>query len=496
MPKNFMTQKMNLLYIHSDQHTKPVSGCYGDKIVQTPNLDDLAAKGVTFNNAYCASPICVPSRMSNLTGRFPFENDVWMNYDALSSGIPTFAHSMGAVGYNPVLFGRMHSMGPDQLHGYTNRFVGDHSSNYVVSTELSHGELQGTTGPNRVSLEKSGAGQNAYQLHDEDVVSETCKYLSKLGQQQKSNGPSEPFSVTVGLMLPHQPFVASKEDYELYDGKIGLPRLSGDNLDNLHPYLKDWRTNQGILEVTEEEQIRSRTAYYALVTKMDRMIGQILDTLKENGLDKNTMIVYTSDHGEQIGERGLWWKQTFYNDSVEVPLIISYPEGLPQNVQRSEVVSSLDLNATLLDAMQAPALPSSRGRSLMPLMNKETTNWENIAYSEFCLDDGTVQRMVRENQYKYIYYLDYPPQLFDLEEDPDELNDISGKKEVAEIEDHLRSLVLQNWDPEAIRDRIAIKKKDYEIIEPWARNTQPEERYIWDLKPDMDYLDKDYVYKA
>jgi choline-sulfatase len=365
-----------------------------------------------------------------------------------------------------------------------------------VSTELSHGELQGTTGPNRVSLEKSGVGQNAYQLHDADVVRETCDYLEQLGQQKKSNPDTfEPFCVTVGLMLPHQPFVASKEDYEYYDGKVGLPKLSGDNLDEVHPYLKEWRKSCGILEVSETEQIRARTAYYALVTRMDKMIGQIFSTLKEQGLDENTLIVYSSDHGEQIGERGLWWKQTFYENSVQVPLIMSHPDLLPQNETLDEVVSSLDLNATMLDLIQAPPLPSSRGRSLVPLMKGETSSWENIAFSEFCLDDGTVQRMVRKNQYKYIYYLDYPPQLFDLETDPDELQDLAGQPEFSELEKELHDKVLSNWDPVHIREHMAIKKQEYEIIENWARKTKPEERYIWPLSPDMDYLDKDYVYK-
>ena len=133
------------------------------------------------------------------------------------------------------------------------------------------------------------------------------------------------------------------------------------------------------MKVSETEQIRARTAYYALVTRMDKkMIIEVLDTLKAQGLDKDTMIIYSSDHGEQVGERGLWWKQTFYENSVQVPLIISYPEVLPQNITLTSVVSALDLNASMLDIMDAPALPSSRGRSMVKLMKGEEKNWENI----------------------------------------------------------------------------------------------------------------------
>ena len=142
-----MTTKPNLLFIFSDQHTQRVSGCYGDKIVQTPNLDRLAVNGVAFDNAYCPSPLCVPSRMSLLSGRYPSEQDVWMNDDFLPSDIPTFAHSLGASGYEPTIIGRLHSIGPDQLHGYTHREVGDHSPNWIGIGRHNMGVLKGAAGP-------------------------------------------------------------------------------------------------------------------------------------------------------------------------------------------------------------------------------------------------------------------------------------------------------------------------------------------------------------
>ena len=148
--------KPNLLYIHSDQHDPYVTGCYGDKVVQTPNLDSLAANGVVFENCYCPSPICVPSRMSMLSGRYPFENEVWTNSHILNSSIPTFAHAMGAGGYDPVLVGRMHSNGPDQLHGYAQRLVGDHGPNHPGGGGVNHGMLSGTAGPARVQPDKIG----------------------------------------------------------------------------------------------------------------------------------------------------------------------------------------------------------------------------------------------------------------------------------------------------------------------------------------------------
>src|SRR5579884_2913459 len=270
-------KRPNLLYIHSDQHAPAVTGCYGDRVVATPNLDALAARGVAFGNVYCPSPLCVPSRMATLTGRFPYQNQVWTNDHILDSGIPTFAHAMGAGGYRPVLIGRMHSLGPDQLHGYAERLVGDHGPNHPGGRGVDHGQLEGTAGPARVSLAKSGAGQSAYQVHDEDVTAATVAYLDRLGVQRRAGLLDEPFSISVGFMLPHQPFVARREDYAKYEGRVGPPR-SPEPPD--HPHFDWWRERCGILDVTEDEVMRARTAYYALVYRMDSLIGQILDALR------------------------------------------------------------------------------------------------------------------------------------------------------------------------------------------------------------------------
>ncbi|MYK41419.1 MAG: sulfatase-like hydrolase/transferase, partial [Gemmatimonadetes bacterium] len=309
----------NLLYIHSDQHSPYVAGCYGDPLVETPHLDALAERGVVFDNTYCPSPICVPSRMSMLSGRYPCDNQVWTNSHILDSGIPTFAHAMGAGGYHPVLIGRMHSVGPDQLHGYAERLVGDHGPNQPGGKGVDHGQLSGTAGPGRISLRLSGHGQSAYQVHDEDVTAATVDYLNRLGVAKRAGQVAEPFSLSVGFMLPHQPFVARLQDYRYYYENITPPQTPEPFGDHLHPHIKHWRQACEIEEVSEEETRRARAAYWALVHRMDALIGQIIAALRENDLEENTLILYTSDHGEQVGEHGLWWKQTFYEDSVKVP---------------------------------------------------------------------------------------------------------------------------------------------------------------------------------
>ena len=475
----------NLLYIHSDQHNPFLAGCAGDPVAQTPNLDRLAEAGVVLENVYCPSPLCVPSRMSILTGRHPYGNQVWTNQHILDSGTPTFAHAMGAAGYRPALIGRMHAIGGDQLHGYAERLVGDHRSNYTGGTAVDHGMLAGTQGPHRVALEKSGTGQNAYQVHDEDVTAATVEYLNRLGRRREA----DPFSISVGFMLPHQPYVARQADYALYDGKVPMPRHPEPYSGALHPHFRWWRAQCGIENVTEEEVMRARAAYYALVTALDRMIGEILDGLRRNALDENTLILYSSDHGDMLGEHGLWFKHCFYEEAVKVPTICSWPGALPEGARCDRVVSSLDLNATMLDALGAPPLPASHGRSLLPILRAEDAGWEDIAFSEYCTDEGCFHRMIRRGDWKLNYYHGQEPQLFNLAEDPHELNDRACDPACRQVREALTEELLDGWDPESIAETMKIKRAEEQVLRDWTRHTEPEDQYRWPLKPEMDYLD-------
>ena len=494
----------NLLYIHSDQHSPYVAGCYGDPLVETPHLDALAARGVVFDNTYCPSPICVPSRMSMLSGRYPSDNQVWTNTHILDSGIPTFAHAMGAGGYRPVLVGRMHSVGPDQLHGYAERLVGDHGPNQPGGQGVDHGQLSGTAGPGRVSLRLSGHGQSAYQVHDEDVTAATVDYLNRLGVAKRAGQAAEPFSLSVGFMLPHQPFVARLQDYRYYYENITPPQTPEPFGDHLHPHIKHWRQACEIEEVSEEETRRARAAYWALVHRMDALIGQIVAALRENDLEENTLILYTSDHGEQVGEHGLWWKQTFYEDSVKVPAILAWPGRLPAGTRCDRVISSLDLNATMLDALGCPALPNSRGRSLLPLLaDSQNAEWDDVAFSEFCQDaagaggpfseEGIFQRMIRRGPWKLNYYHGQPCQLFNLQDDPRERQDLAADPAHQETLAVLKTEVLEGWDPEWIAARMAALRADRSILAAWGRTVQPPDHCRWKLDPAMDYLDPEQL---
>jgi choline-sulfatase len=290
-------------------------------------------------------------------------------------------------------------------------------------------------------------------------------------------------------MLPHQPFVAHRDDYEKYKGQVPPPKHPGPWGDELHPYFRWWRERCGITDVTEEEVMRARTAYWALVNRVDDMVGEILDALEESGLRENTLIVYSSDHGEQLGEHGLWWKQTFYEEAVRVPLIMSWPGHLPEGLSSRQVVSALDVNATILDALDAPPLPTSHGKSLLPVIQNESAEWEDLAFSEYCTDEGCIHRMVRQGDWKLSYYHGQEPQLFNLREDPEELHDRAQDPECFQVRQDLIALVLDGWDPDAVAARMKEKRADLQILGDWARHVRPEETHRWPLRPEMDYLD-------
>jgi choline-sulfatase len=494
------TQRPNLLYIHTDQHNPYVTGCYGDPLVQTPNLDRLAADGVVFENCYCPSPICVPSRMAMLSGRHPYQNGVWTNSHILDSGIPTLAHAMGAAGYHPVLIGRMHSVGPDQLHGYVERLVGDHSPNHIGGAGVARGVLDGTAGPDRISLVNSGSGQMAYQVHDEYVAAATVDFLNRLGVQLRCDGQLQPFSISVGFMLPHPPYVARREDFEVYRDRIQPPEKPAPFDQVKHPFLRAWRTHTGIEDVPSEEILRARAAYWGLVHRVDVLVGQILGALHANGLADNTLIVYSSDHGDMQGEHGLWWKHVFYEESVKVPLILSWPGVISPGQRCSRVASALDVNATMLDALGAPPLPNSPGRSFLGLISnvRATPGWDDIAYSEYCadeyvprpIDDGkTYQRMIRQGDWKLIYYHGMAPQLFNLAEDPGEVVDRADDPSCRAVGDDLAARLLDDWHPEIIARKMAALRADNRILRAWAQQMHPPDQHRWELRPEMNYLD-------
>jgi choline-sulfatase len=489
-----MSKRPNLLFLFSDQHAQRVAGCYGDATGATPNLDRLAGDGIVFDNVYCPSPLCVPSRMAMLTARWPHEQECWTNDDYLRSDAATWLHSLGAVGYRPVLAGRLHAMGPDQLHGYAERRVGDHSPNWGGVPRHDLGVLDKANDPWPESLERSGIGQSAYQVKDAETAEAACAYLREFAKSRSGDG--DPFCLTVGFLLPHPPYVAWREDFERFAGRVPPPACAEPPA-FAHPWEAWWRSDRGIADVTHDVAMRARTAYYALTYRLDALIGSVLACLAECGLADDTLVVYTTDHGDQLGERGLWWKHTLFEDSVRVPLVLRWPGRLPAGGRRAQVANLVDVAATMIDALGGTPLPHGRGRSLLPVARDPRATWDDETFVEHCTDvvpawtggRATQQRMIRSGRFKLIHYHGYAPQLFDLAEDPHERRDLAGDPRHAATRDRLLACVLDGWNPDAIAARIAARRREKDVIDRWARNIRPPDAFRWTLTPEQNRLE-------
>lgn len=482
----------NLLFIFSDQHAQRVTGCYGDAHVKTPALDALASRGVRLTNAYCPSPICVPSRMSMLTACNPSSQDCWTNDDHLATDRPTWLHALGAAGHRPELIGRMHAMGPDQMRGYVTRQVGDHSPNWAGIPRHDMGVLNETNEPAPESLRACGAGQSAYELKDRDVTEATLAALDRIAAEDR------PFCLTVGLMLPHAPYVAAARWIDHYMQVLPPPPIPPAPAANEHPWIAWWRSNRGARDVPEENTRLARAAYWGLVSAMDEMIGRILDRLKALRLEQDTLVVYASDHGDHVGDRGLWWKHTFFDESAKVPVIAALPGVLPEGREVAQVCSLIDLAQTMVEALGGTPLPHADGRSLWPMLTGADDAWEDVAFSEYCTDAvphwtggrAVRQRMLREGRWKLHYYWGEPPLLFDMEADPTEQVNLADDPAHAERLAAMTARVLDGWDPTDIDRRMKLRRDRKDVLARWAAATRPSSTHIWPMTADMNRLDR------
>ena len=447
-------RRPNILVIMSDQHSKHVLGCYGNGIVRTPNLDRLAAAGMRFDNAYCPSPLCVPSRMSFMTSRSPTHNRTWNNSHSLPSGIPTWAHVLGAAGYETSLIGRMHFVGPDQRHGFENRPRGEMCARYP-GTPVTGGPMWtrfpgSTSGQCRASVEIAGRGHTHYQWFDETCTDADVRYF-----EERAETPQDrPFAAVVGYVLPHCPFVALKELFDYYYPLIDIPPVETRQPDSVRRF----REVRGILEPPlPEERIRvARAAYFGMVEHLDRLVGRVLDALERSGLADNTLVVYTTDHGEMAGDHGCWWKSNYYEGSVGIPLIARLPGTVAAGSNCGAVCNLTDLGPTFAEIAATQYSPPVDGRSLLGhIRSSPPGDWPDETFSELFDQRGSnvPSRMIRSGRWKLWWLVDEagtPPALFDLEADPDELNDLGTDPAFADVRDCLLARLRDGWDPELV----------------------------------------------
>lgn len=481
-----MNNKKNIVYILSDQHNPLIMGAAGDKYVRTPNIDSLYARGTGFDNCYCASPLCVPSRSTILSGRLPSKTGVYNNMQALSSCEATFPVALTDSGYETVLAGRMHFVGWDQWHGYEKHLVGDITPCFVGGDNEReiYGDFMRSSGQNMTSIKKSGAGRSAVLDYDEDVTSAACEFL-------ENRTDDRPLFLTVGFYGPHCPYIAPKELYDYYYNLLPeLDFFDKEDKAKMHPAIQKWYENRK-LEVTPDDVRRIRASYYAMVELMDGYVGRILETVdKTLGLD-NTLIIYTSDHGDNIGEHGLFWKTNFYEGAGRVPAVVMEDGGKGKGRRIKENVSLLDIAPTVLSYAEAEALPEYDGIDLGPALRGEEQLDAERPVVSLCSDikGDNPSMMVKWKNYKFIRHAGYKDvQLFDLEKDPNEVNDLGCDPNFEGLRTHLMDISNQYWNEEKSLYELGVAKRHFALMKKWFNIVQPELVGEWRGDPANNYL--------
>lgn len=461
-------RRPNIVLFMADQMSALALRAYGNTTVKAPNIEALSESGVTFKNAYCNFPICAPSRYTTLTARLPHAIDAFDNAAELTASTPTLMHYLRRLDYRTTLCGKMHFVGPDQLHGYHERLITDiYPADFAWVPNWKAGPRNAPTGINMRAVVEAGSCIRSLQLDYDEETS----FLANQKIYDLARGPRDvPFFLTVSLTHPHTPFTASQEHWDRYDhASIDMPKTPPIPLEKLDTHSRWLYYSHGRdrLTVTEEHVRNARHAYYAMISYVDDKLGEFVSIMKKTKLLDDTIFVFTADHGDMMGERGMWFKQTFFENSTRVPLIIGGP-GLPRGKVVEENVSLVDLMPTLLslaDEGRVDTVTPIEGVDMTPLMTGAHNDWSDCVVSEYS-DMGTCApcRMVREGRYKYVYTHGHAPMLFDLDADPLEHHNLCGQPSAAAAERRLLALVLEGWNPEAINERVLASQANRQLI--------------------------------
>ncbi len=453
----------------SDQHSKHRLGCYGDPVVRTPNLDRLASEGMRFDAAYCPSPICCPSRMSFMTTRFPGKNRVWNNSGILASDIPTWIHPLNnhpffKIPCRTCLAGRMHFGGIDQWHGFAERRIWELRNQFRPDSKIP----KITNSMERGAVEISGTGSSPYQWYDANVTDAACSFLREQTQSDI------PFVLVTGFIMPHCPYFAPADLFKYYLERVALPEGSYESLPET---ARRFARQHDLDRPFASDTVRAaRAAYYSLCEMTDRNTGLILETLEQTGLAENTVVVYTSDHGDMAGDHGLWFKGTFFEGSAGIPLIVRAPGVTTPGTVSKAVCNLTDIGATILDMAGIPPLPQTDGRSLLPLLSGQTaSDWRNETFSEIIgqnrKDKSAIpSRMIRSGCWKCWVDGDaanLPPSLFNLDDDPGEQNDLANDSTCADILNQLLGRIFADWNPARTLERYHAALADHALVGDW-----------------------------
>ncbi|MHC4193920.1 MAG: sulfatase-like hydrolase/transferase [Planctomycetota bacterium] len=424
------TGQPNILVIMSDEHNAGVLGCDGNDIIRTPSLDGLARRGIVFENCYCNSPLCVPSRLSFTSGKYASRVGAWANRCWLpSADYPTLPRIMNAAGYESILCGKMH-YDRTRRYGFT-EIGGD--MNRSLKTGKGRRRKADDLKPKPGYTNRFNAfhpGESGVLRHDRKVTDGTVEFL------KNRKATDKPFFLFAGYIAPHFPLIVPEEYWQPYKGKVPMPVIPEGHLESQPRNYKHLRIGFNVEDAPPEIVRKGRELYYGLTQWLDEEIGKVLKTLADSEVADNTVVIYTTDHGENMGEHGLWWKNCLYEHAARVPLIISWPRRWKGARRRTGACSLVDAVQTIAELGGAKTPTDWNGHSMVKWMDNPKTKWKDIAVSEYYGHNvASGYAMIRMGRYKYVYHtpadVDHPAEreLYNLKTDPGEFDNLAYRRE-------------------------------------------------------------------
>ncbi|WP_423909957.1 choline-sulfatase [Candidatus Spongiihabitans sp.] len=489
---NHKTDQQNILIVMTDQLTAKALGCYGHNEVISPNIDRIANQGVLFETAYSSSPLCAPGRYAFMTGQNISRCGGYDNAAYLPATMPTFAHYLRLMGYKTYLSGKMHFVGPDQLHGFEERVTTDiYPADFGWVPDWNNADQRiDLWYHNMSSVKQAGVAAITNQLsYDDEVGSRAVQVIYDYARSEDRR----PLCLVASFIHPHDPYATRKKYWDLYeDTDISLPQVARPAAGRQDAHNRRLESAIGVdaVALSEQEIIDARRAYYGNVSYIDEWLGRLQDTLDECGMAKNTTIIFTSDHGDMLGEFGLWYKMSFREWSCRIPMIIYNPSRFkPRRVKQA--VAHVDMLPTLVDiaaegadADQPAPIDPLDGRSLLPLCSGNESGDTDRAISEY-LAEGTSapMLMIRQAQYKYISCPTDLDQLFDLERDPDEKNNLAADDAHSKDVRSFKDQAADHWDVDLIREKVITDQQRRRAV----HSALTIGRYQgWDFNPALD----------
>ena len=439
----------NLVFILSDEHQRDIAGCYGDRIAITPNIDALAARGTRFTNAYTPCPICVPARAALATGQWVHQTKSWDNAAPYHGEAITWHHRLRTSGHRVASIGKLHFRATADDNGFSEEILPLHVLDGIGDLIGMLRDPPAPRGSMPALASSAGPGTSTYNDYDSAIAAAAREWIAKEGRRS-----GKPWALFVSFVRPHFPLTAPPEFYELYPlERMPMPRLYDEANHPTHPAVAALKSVMNYDDYFIEEQMvrRAIASYYALVSFLDHNIGQVIAAINDAGLTESTRVIYTSDHGDNLGARGLWGKSVMYEELAAIPMILAGTGVAPGAVVNTPV-SLVDCYRTVLDAVGCPVSDDDKARPSHSLWDIAAgARPHRTVLSEYhAVASITGSFMIRHGRWKYVHHVGYRPELFDLESDLGETTDLAERSEMASVLAECKAALSRICDPEAV----------------------------------------------